>query len=65
MNDYADDINEALRELRDRPKSPVYQDGVSHPGMIEFNVSEEIADFIGRRHEESERMRAVSNGVYA
>ena len=65
MNDYADDINAALRELKSRPGAPVYQDGVSHPVMIDLDISDEISEFIVQRREESERMRHVSKGVYA
>jgi len=65
MNDYADDINAALRELKSRPTSQIYQDGMSHPVVIENDISDEISEFIKQRREESERMRHVSKGVYA
>lgn len=66
MDDYIADINRALKELDAKRKSQDYQNSDSSTlSDFCFHVSDEIADAIRQRREESERMRHVSIGVYA
>lgn len=66
MNNYADDINDALRELEDLRNNPENKESsLSYDVSLEFTVSPEISKYIRQRRADSERMRHISVGVYS